>query len=99
MTLEEYTASTKKEIESNTKNYLTIILNAPRGVTRTAGANAQATKFAISPTITVSEIIKQDRFCRQSEQCQMLKKGLQFVHYNRQSIAPFAMIRPKMKEK
>lgn len=40
MTLEEYTASTKKEIESNTKNYLTIILNAPRGVTRTAGANA-----------------------------------------------------------
>lgn len=33
--------------------HLTIILNAPRGVTRTAGANAYATKFAISPTITM----------------------------------------------
>jgi hypothetical protein len=40
MILQEYTASTKKEIESNTKKYLTIILNAPSGVTRTAGANA-----------------------------------------------------------
>lgn len=29
-----------------------IILNAPRGVTRTAGAKAYATKLATSPTIT-----------------------------------------------
>ena len=35
--------------------YLTIILNAPRGVTRTAGANAYATKFATSPTITINQ--------------------------------------------
>lgn len=33
--------------------YLMIILSAPRGVTRIAGANAQAAKLAISPTITV----------------------------------------------
>lgn len=33
--------------------YLTMILKAPRGVTRTAGANAYATQFAISPTITI----------------------------------------------
>lgn len=47
-------------------SYLTIILNAPRGVTRTAGANAYATKFAISPTITISKIINQDGFCEPS---------------------------------
>lgn len=33
--------------------YLTIILKAPRGVTRTAGAKTYATKFATSPKITV----------------------------------------------
>lgn len=32
--------------------YLTMMLNAPSGVTSTAGANMYATKFAISPTIT-----------------------------------------------
>ena len=32
--------------------YLTIILRAPKGVTRMAGANAYAAKFAISPKIT-----------------------------------------------
>lgn len=32
--------------------HLTIILSAPRGVTKTAGAKMYATKFAISPTIT-----------------------------------------------
>lgn len=48
----------KQEIRRNTsENYLMIILNAPRGVTRTAGANAYAMKFAASPTITISEII------------------------------------------
>ncbi|BAS94863.1 Os05g0513450, partial [Oryza sativa Japonica Group] len=31
---------------------LTIMLSAPRGVTRTAGAKAYATKLATSPTIT-----------------------------------------------
>lgn len=35
--------------------YLTRILNAPRGVTSTAGANAYATKFATSPIITARE--------------------------------------------
>lgn len=30
------------------------MLKAPRGVTRIAGANAYATKFATSPTITAS---------------------------------------------
>lgn len=33
--------------------YLTMILRAPRGVTRTAGAKAYAAKLAISPTTTV----------------------------------------------
>lgn len=33
--------------------YLTIMLNAPSGVTRTAGAYMYATKLANSPTITV----------------------------------------------
>ena len=51
---------THKEIECTT-DYLTMILNAPRGVTRTAGANAYATKFATSPTITTSEIIHTTR--------------------------------------
>jgi hypothetical protein len=37
---------------SNYKSYLTIMLSAPRGVTRTAGANMYATKFAISPIST-----------------------------------------------
>jgi hypothetical protein len=32
--------------------HLMIILSAPRGVTRMAGANAYAAKLAISPTIT-----------------------------------------------
>lgn len=40
------------EKKNKRTNYLTIILNAPRGVTRTAGANAYATKFETSPTIT-----------------------------------------------
>lgn len=31
--------------------YLTMMLSAPRGVTKMAGANAYAAKFAISPTI------------------------------------------------
>lgn len=35
-----------------------MILNAPRGVTRTAGANAYATKFATSPAITEQETIQ-----------------------------------------
>lgn len=33
---------------------LIIMLRAPRGVTRIAGANAYAAKFAASPTITVN---------------------------------------------
>lgn len=33
-------------------HYLKIILKAPNGVTRIAGANAYATKFAVSPQIT-----------------------------------------------
>jgi len=33
--------------------YLKIILKAPKGVTRIAGANAYAAKLAISPTITI----------------------------------------------
>lgn len=33
-------------------SYLTKTLNAPSGVTKIAGANAYAEKFAISPTIT-----------------------------------------------
>lgn len=32
-----------------------MILKAPRGVTRTAGANAYATKLATSPTITENQ--------------------------------------------
>ena len=35
-------------------SYLIMILRAPNGVTRIAGANAYAAKFAISPTIMVS---------------------------------------------
>ena len=50
------------------KNYLTIILNAPRGVTRTAGANAYATKFAISPIITITKIKQKERLCKESVQ-------------------------------
>lgn len=34
------------------KQYLTMMLKAPRGVTRTAGAKAYAKKFATFPTIT-----------------------------------------------
>lgn len=41
--------------EASRLTYLTIILNAPKGVTRTAGANAYATKLATSPTITISK--------------------------------------------
>jgi hypothetical protein len=46
------------EKKNDDKEYLTIILNAPRGVTRTAGAKAYATKFAISPTITEQDTIQ-----------------------------------------
>ena len=42
-------------IEKAMSNYLTIMLRAPSGVTRTAGANAYATKFAISPTTTCTK--------------------------------------------
>lgn len=38
--------------EKKQRCYLTIILSAPSGVTKTAGAKAYATKFATSPTIT-----------------------------------------------
>lgn len=48
------------------RNYLTIILNAPRGVTSTAGANAYATKFAISPIITKITITGKERFYKKS---------------------------------
>lgn len=34
------------------------MLSAPRGVTKIAGANAYAAKFAISPTITVVKFNK-----------------------------------------
>ena len=34
--------------------YLTIMLKAPSGVTRIAGAKAYATKFSTSPMITVA---------------------------------------------
>ena len=34
--------------------YLTMMLRAPRGVTRIAGAKAYAAKLAISPTIIIS---------------------------------------------
>ena len=55
-------------IKGKTKygSYLTMILSAPSGVTRTAGANAYATKFATSPTITKSQTIQQQRFCKKS---------------------------------
>jgi hypothetical protein len=46
------------EKENYNEEYLTIILNAPSGVTRTAGAKAYATKFAISPTITEQDTIQ-----------------------------------------
>ncbi len=36
------------------EQYLTMMLSAPRGVTRIAGAKAYAAKFAISPTIIIS---------------------------------------------
>ena len=42
----------EKNVERAMSNYLTIMLRAPSGVTRTAGANAYATKFATSPTTT-----------------------------------------------
>lgn len=41
-----------KEINKGSEPHLTIMLRAPRGVTKTAGANAYAVKLATSPTIT-----------------------------------------------
>ena len=38
--------------------YLTITLKAPNGVTKIAGANPYAVKFAASPTITISSYMK-----------------------------------------
>jgi hypothetical protein len=49
-----------------------MILNAPRGVTRTAGANAYATKFATSPIITIWETRQQEIFYKQSVNNQMV---------------------------
>lgn len=42
--------------------YLTMMLNAPSGVTRTAGAKIYAIKFATSPIITVSHNSNQSKF-------------------------------------
>ena len=45
----------QKVIRASKGAYLTNTLKAPSGVTRMAGANAYAVKFAISPTATGKE--------------------------------------------
>ena len=54
MVVSNQTNKSKFNMPCNFQSCLIIMLSAPRGVTRIAGANAYAAKLAISPTITVT---------------------------------------------
>lgn len=79
-TVRQYSSQQLKSVKIKTNShtrlssYLIIILSAPRGVTRIAGANAYAAKLAISPTITATMTLpNQDAYCNQTFALQISK--------------------------